>query len=118
MNDVDSKNIFTGAGSPENGQNGPGNPDRRLTVDAHSAPPAAAGTVRLRFLGSGDNFGSGGRFQACIHVDTGATRFLMDCGASSLIPMKRAGISTGRDRSHPGLPPPRGPFRRHPLFHP
>ncbi|MBN2437881.1 MAG: MBL fold metallo-hydrolase [Deltaproteobacteria bacterium] len=50
--------------------------------------------MRLRFLGSGDNFGSGGRFQACIHVDTGATRFLMDCGASSLIPMKRAGIST------------------------
>ena len=50
--------------------------------------------VRLLFLGSGDNFGSGGRFQACIHVDTGGVRFLIDCGASSLIPMKRAGISS------------------------
>ena len=50
--------------------------------------------VRIRFLGSGDNFGSGGRFQACIHVDTGASRFLIDCGASSLIAMKRAGISS------------------------
>jgi ribonuclease BN (tRNA processing enzyme) len=48
--------------------------------------------IRIRFLGSGDNFGSGGRFQTCIHVDTGKSRFLIDCGASSLIPMKRAGI--------------------------
>jgi ribonuclease BN (tRNA processing enzyme) len=48
--------------------------------------------VRIRFLGSGDNFGSGGRLQACIHVDAGKSRFLIDCGASSLIPMKRAGI--------------------------
>jgi alkylated DNA nucleotide flippase Atl1/ribonuclease BN (tRNA processing enzyme) len=58
------------------------------------ASPAAARDVRIRFLGSGDNFGSGGRFQACIHVDAGAIRFLLDCGASSLIPMKRARISS------------------------
>ena len=58
------------------------------------ASPGAPGDVRVRFLGSGDNFGSGGRFQACIHVDTGAFSFLLDCGASSLIPMKRAGISS------------------------
>jgi ribonuclease BN (tRNA processing enzyme) len=64
------------------------------TVAVHDASPVAAGKVCLRFLGSGDNFGSGGRFQACIHVDTGTTRFLMDCGASSLIAMKRAGISS------------------------
>ena len=25
--------------------------------------------MRLQFLGSGDNFGSGGRFQTCIHND-------------------------------------------------
>jgi ribonuclease BN (tRNA processing enzyme) len=48
--------------------------------------------VRVRFLGSGDNFGSGGRFQTCIHVDAGKSRFLIDCGASSLIPMKREKI--------------------------
>jgi ribonuclease BN (tRNA processing enzyme) len=66
----------------------------RPTASSRDNPPETAGTVRLRFLGSGDNFGSGGRFQACIHVDTGAFRFLIDCGASSLIPMKRAGISS------------------------
>ncbi len=54
----------------------------------------AAGEVRVRFLGTGDNFGSGGRLQACIHVEAGKTRFLIDCGASSLIAMKRAGIRT------------------------
>lgn len=51
-------------------------------------------SVLIRFLGTGDNFGSGGRLQACIHVDTGESRFLIDCGASSLIGMKRAGIGS------------------------
>jgi ribonuclease BN (tRNA processing enzyme) len=57
-------------------------------------PSTAGGEVCIRFLGSGDNFGSGGRFQSCIHVDAGVSRFLIDCGASSLIAMKRAGISS------------------------
>jgi len=48
--------------------------------------------VEVLFLGSGDAFGSGGRFQTCISVRTPSDRFLMDCGASSLIPMKRARI--------------------------
>lgn len=56
--------------------------------------PAATGKIRIRFLGTGDNFGSGGRLQACTHVDTGKSRFLIDCGASSLIAMKRAGIGS------------------------
>jgi ribonuclease BN (tRNA processing enzyme) len=55
---------------------------------------AAIRKVSIRFLGTGDNFGSGGRFQSCIHVDTGESRFLIDCGASSLIAMKRAGIGS------------------------
>ncbi len=46
-------------------------------------------TVSIRFLGSGDAFGSGGRFQACIQVQSGATNALLDCGTSSLIAMKR-----------------------------
>jgi ribonuclease BN (tRNA processing enzyme) len=50
--------------------------------------------VRLQFLGSGDNFGSGGRFQTCIHVDSGSDRFLIDIGASSLIAMNRFGVRT------------------------
>jgi ribonuclease BN (tRNA processing enzyme) len=50
------------------------------------------GTVNVQFLGSGDAFGSGGRLQTCIYVDGGTTRFLLDCGASSLIAMKRWGV--------------------------
>jgi hypothetical protein len=34
--------------------------------------------ICLQFLGSGDNFGSGGRFQTCIYVDSGNDRFLID----------------------------------------
>ncbi len=52
------------------------------------------GPVEVLFLGSGDAFASGGRFQTCISVRTRNDRFLIDCGASSLVPMKRAGIET------------------------
>ncbi|MEK7853468.1 MAG: MBL fold metallo-hydrolase [candidate division NC10 bacterium] len=48
--------------------------------------------VEVLFLGSGDAFGSGGRFQTCFHVRAEATQFLIDCGASSLIAMKRFGV--------------------------
>ena len=48
--------------------------------------------MKVRFLGSGDAFGSGGRFQTCIHVETGASQLLLDCGASSLIAMRRFGV--------------------------
>jgi ribonuclease BN (tRNA processing enzyme) len=95
MNEIDSMRPFTGGGSSNGAHSGSENSDRAgRTVAVRDVSPAATGKVRLLFLGSGDNFGSGGRFQACIHVDTGTTRFLMDCGASSLIAMKRAGISS------------------------
>jgi ribonuclease BN (tRNA processing enzyme) len=48
--------------------------------------------MRLQFVGSGDAFGSGGRFNTCLHVVGRETNFLIDCGASSLIAMKRLGI--------------------------
>jgi ribonuclease BN (tRNA processing enzyme) len=48
--------------------------------------------TRVRFLGSGDSFGSGGRFQTCILVDARDFRFLIDCGATSLVAMKRAAL--------------------------
>ena len=52
--------------------------------------------VTLTFLGSGDAFGSGGRFQACLHLRAGDHEVLVDCGASSLIPMKRSGVDPSR----------------------
>jgi ribonuclease BN (tRNA processing enzyme) len=48
--------------------------------------------MHLQFVGSGDAFGSGGRFNTCLHVVGGGTNFLIDCGASSLIALKRLGI--------------------------
>jgi len=49
--------------------------------------------VTVTFLGSGDAFGSGGRFQTCILVESETSRFLIDCGASSLVAMKSRGIA-------------------------
>jgi len=46
-------------------------------------------TVALRFVGSGDAFGSGGRLQTCMHLSGGDGAVLIDCGTSSLIGMKR-----------------------------
>ena len=51
------------------------------------------GELNVRFLGSGDAFGSGGRFQTCIYVRSDAAGFLIDCGASSLIAMRRFGLN-------------------------
>jgi ribonuclease BN (tRNA processing enzyme) len=48
--------------------------------------------MRVRFLGSGDAFGSGGRLQPCILLESGDFRCLVDCGASSLIALKQAAI--------------------------
>ena len=49
--------------------------------------------VRVRVLGSGDAFGSGGRYQTCFAIEAPSATFLLDCGASSLIAMKRFGVS-------------------------
>jgi ribonuclease BN (tRNA processing enzyme) len=46
----------------------------------------------VRFVGCGDAFGSGGRFNTCILVDVPSCRFAIDFGASSLIALKAQGI--------------------------
>lgn len=48
--------------------------------------------MKLTVLGCGDAFGSGGRLQTCFHLDSGNHRLLIDCGATSLIGMERAGL--------------------------
>jgi ribonuclease BN (tRNA processing enzyme) len=48
--------------------------------------------MHFQFVGTGDAFGSGGRFNTCFHVIGGGANFLIDCGASSMIAMKRLGI--------------------------
>jgi ribonuclease BN (tRNA processing enzyme) len=49
-------------------------------------------TVRLRFLGSGDAFASGGRFYACLLLDGGPEPMLLDCGPTALVALKRERI--------------------------
>ncbi len=46
----------------------------------------------VRFIGSGDAFGSGGRLQTCILVEDDTWRCLLDCGTTSLVGIKAAGI--------------------------
>jgi len=50
-------------------------------------------TVTVRFVGSGDAFGSGGRFQTCIVVDGPGIRFAMDFGTTSLVALRQQGIA-------------------------
>lgn len=44
--------------------------------------------LQVRFVGSGDAFGSGGRFQTCIHLQADGHTLLLDCGATSLTALK------------------------------
>ncbi len=44
--------------------------------------------MQLQFIGCGDAFGSGGRFNTCFHITGNRVNFLLDCGASSLIALK------------------------------
>lgn len=48
--------------------------------------------LEVRVLGSGDAFGSGGRLQACIWMEADGYRWLVDCGATSLVALRRAGL--------------------------
>lgn len=48
--------------------------------------------ITVRFIGSGDSFGSGGRLQTCILVDGPDVRFAMDFGATSLVGLRAQGI--------------------------
>jgi ribonuclease BN (tRNA processing enzyme) len=48
--------------------------------------------MRVKFLGCGDAFGSGGRFNTCILVDRRERSFLIDCGASAMVSIRRFGV--------------------------
>jgi ribonuclease BN (tRNA processing enzyme) len=48
--------------------------------------------LRLQFVGTGDAFGSGGRFNTCFRVERTEGDFLIDCGASSLVALRKLGV--------------------------
>lgn len=51
-----------------------------------------ADMLQVRFIGCGDAFGSGGRLQTCFSVESRSGRFLIDCGASSMVGLNAQGI--------------------------
>ena len=48
--------------------------------------------IELVFVGCGDAFGSGGRLQTCLLLRGGGPQALLDCGASSLVALKRTDV--------------------------
>jgi ribonuclease BN (tRNA processing enzyme) len=58
-------------------------------MNPESEPP-----IRLTVLGCGDAFGSGGRLQTCFHVRAPGLSFLIDCGATAAIGLRRSGLDT------------------------
>ena len=52
--------------------------------------------MKLHILGCGDAFGSGGRNQSAYLVEADHRLFLLDCGPTTLLAMKRAGFDPRR----------------------
>src|SRR4029078_11476088 len=50
--------------------------------------------MRLTIIGGGDAFGAGGNLHTSFHVRSSASTFLIDCGASTLIGMRRLGVDS------------------------
>lgn len=48
--------------------------------------------VTVQFLGTGDPFANGGRMQSCILLQFGERRWLLDCGATTLLALARYAI--------------------------
>jgi ribonuclease BN (tRNA processing enzyme) len=55
--------------------------------------------MEVQFLGCGDAFGSGGRFNTCFHIRDRSGAFLIDCGASTMIAMRKFGVDPNTIRA-------------------
>jgi ribonuclease BN (tRNA processing enzyme) len=49
--------------------------------------------MQLQFVGCGDAFGSGGRFNTCFHLVGREINALIDCGATSVVAMNKLAIN-------------------------
>jgi ribonuclease BN (tRNA processing enzyme) len=56
-------------------------------------PSSEASPIKLTFLGTGDAFASGGRFQAGYLIENHRTRVLLEAGPNILCAMKRRGVA-------------------------
>jgi ribonuclease BN (tRNA processing enzyme) len=55
--------------------------------------PERGVSMYLQFVGCGDAFGSGGRFNTCFHLVGTDINALIDCGATSLVAMNKFAIN-------------------------
>jgi ribonuclease BN (tRNA processing enzyme) len=53
--------------------------------------------ITLQVLGSGDAFGSGGKMNTCFYIKTAETNFLVDCGGTALVAMKKYAKNSSDD---------------------
>jgi ribonuclease BN (tRNA processing enzyme) len=51
--------------------------------------------MRVTIIGSGDAFGSGGRFNTCFLAETARGTLMVDCGASTLVALNARGLGHG-----------------------
>src|SRR5258708_11271689 len=66
-----------------------------MPLRARCSRPGRVGqddVMRVRFAGSGDAFGSGGRWQTCIHLSGEGQVLRVDGGATSLVALKAQGL--------------------------
>jgi len=52
--------------------------------------------IKLKIIGCGDAFSSGGNLQTCFYVEADNFRFLIDCGATSLTGLKKNNIDVSQ----------------------
>ncbi|WP_115672707.1 MBL fold metallo-hydrolase [Ciceribacter selenitireducens] len=45
--------------------------------------------MKLKFLGTGDAFGSGGRHNACFLLDVADRKFMIECGATAMVSLRQ-----------------------------
>lgn len=50
--------------------------------------------MTLQFLGTGDAFGTAGRYNTCFFLKNESFNALLDCGGTSLVAMQKFGVST------------------------
>jgi ribonuclease BN (tRNA processing enzyme) len=48
--------------------------------------------LTLQVIGSGNALGSGGRFNSCIYVESRNYRLLLDCGASTIVALRKMNV--------------------------
>jgi ribonuclease BN (tRNA processing enzyme) len=60
---------------------------------------AGGDPVRLKVLGCGDAFGAGGRLNTCFLIDRDEESFLIDCGASAMISIRRFDVDPNQIRA-------------------